>query len=247
MEPAKKFQNQLRQIFSKPGFDLEFVNERVQAAYDYFFKTLDNLVYTTLKQIAELGRKSKTKSYLEELQEIDELQTEAVIKLKKVKLMVQLMMSGRPFTKEDVWSSELKNYKLAKIAKIQHEKRENKSLLDLDDEPIEEVIPLKVSKKDKQEKRSTYLLTLDLIQEGYTIEQIARQRQLSENTINNHIINLIKAEKIELKDVMDEERIRQLEDFFDGYSENSLTPLKDKLGDKVTWDELKLFRASTII
>ena len=90
-------------------------------------------------------------------------------------------------------------------------------------------------------------MTLDLIQEGYTIEQIARQRQLSENTINNHIINLIKAEKIELKDVMDEERIRQLEDFFDGYSENSLTPLKDKLGDKVTWDELKLFRASTII
>jgi uncharacterized protein YpbB len=247
MDPAKKFQNQLRQIFSKPGFDLEFVNERVQAAYDYFFKTLDNLVYTTLKQIAELGRKSKTKAYLEELQEIDELQTEAVIKLKKVKLMVQLMMSGRPFTKEDVWSSELKNYKLAKVAKIQQEKRENKSLLDLDDEPIEEIIPLKTSKKEKKEKRSTYLLTLDLILEGYTIEQIARQRQLSENTINSHFINLIKAEKIELRDVMDEARIRQLEDYFDGYTENSLTPLKEQLGDKVTWEELKLFRASTII
>jgi len=247
MDPAKKFQNQLKQLFSQPGFDIEFINERVQAAYNYFFKSLDSLVYTTLKQMADLGRKSKTKAFLEELQEIDEIQTEVVIKLKKVKLMIELMLSGRPFSKEDIWSSELTNYKIAKIAVIQQERRENKSLLDLDDEPIEEIIPIKKEKKEKKEKRSTYLQTLDLIREGYTLEQIARYRQLSENTINSHYMNLIKAEEIELKDVMSVERIGQLEDYFSEYHEVSLTPLKEKLGDKVTWEELKLYRASTII
>jgi len=247
MDPAKKFQNQLKQLFSQPGFDIEFINERVQAAYNYFFKSLDSLVYTTLKQMADLGRKSKTKAFLEELQEIDEIQTEVVIKLKKVKLMIELMLSGRPFSKEDIWSSELTNYKIAKIAVIQQERRKNKSLLDLDDEPIEEITPIKKEKKEKKEKRSTYLQTLDLIREGYTLEQIARYRQLSENTINSHYMNLIKAEEIELKDVMSVERIGQLEDYFSEYHEVSLTPLKEKLGDKVTWEELKLYRASTII
>ena len=46
---------------------------------------------------------------------------------------------------------------------------------------------------------------------------------------------------------MSKERIRELEDYFDDYNEASLTPLKEKLGDKVNWEELKLFRASTII
>ena len=247
IDPAKKFQNQFRKLFNQEGFVLEHVEERVDAAYHYFFKAIDNVVYTTLKQIAEIGRKSKTKAFLEELQELDELQTETIIKLKKVKLMVELMVNGRPFTKDDLRSSEIKNYKIAKIAKIKQEKRENKSLLDLDDEPIEEIIPIKKEKKEKKEKRSTYLQTLDLIQEGYTIDQIARKRQLSQNTINSHFINLIKAEELELREVMSQERISELQDYFEGYNENSLTPLKEKLGDKVTWEELKLFRASTIV
>jgi len=247
VDPAKKFQNQLNKLFSTQGIDLEHIQERVEAAYNYFFKTLDNVVYSTLKQMADLGRKSKTKAFLEELQELDELQTEAILKLKKSKLMMMLILSERPFTKEDLLNAEIKNYKTAKIAKIQQEKRENKSLLDLDDEPVEEIIPIKKAKKEKKEKRSTYLQTLDLIQEGLTIEQIARKRQLSPNTINSHFMNLIKAEEIELRDVMPEERIRELEYYFDGYTENSLTPLKEQLGDKVTWEELKLYRASTIV
>ena len=46
---------------------------------------------------------------------------------------------------------------------------------------------------------------------------------------------------------MSQERISELQDYFEGYNENYLTHLKEKLGDKVTWEELKLFRASTIV
>jgi hypothetical protein len=35
--------------------------------------------------------------------------------------------------------------------------------------------------------------------------------------------------------------------YFDDYNESSLTPLKEKLGAAVSWEELKLYRASTII
>ena len=88
---------------------------------------------------------------------------------------------------------------------------------------------------------------MDLIREGHSIHQISKIRQLSEKTINSHFINLIKAEEIELSDVMSKERINELETIFEDYHETSITPLKEKLGDTVSWDELKLYRASTII
>ena len=250
MDPAKKFQNQLMVLFSKEQFDLEHIHERVQAAYNYFFKILDGLVYSTLKKISELERMSKIKVFLEEVQELDQLLIEVVLKLKKARLLMELVLSDREITKEVIWNEELKNYKLTKIAIIKQEKRQTRSLLDMDDENGEEFIPIQVAKKgpkEVKEKRSTFHQTLDLVKEGYKVEDIARMRQLSVKTINGHFINLIKSEEIELSDVMSKERIRELEDYFDDYNEASLTPLKEKLGDKVNWEELKLFRASTII
>lgn len=250
LDAAKKFQNQLAFLFQKENEDLEHIYERVQAAYQYFFKILDGVVYSTLKKISELERISKTKSYLEELYELDQLQVETVLKLKKGRLLIELALSNREITKEVVWNEELKNYKIAKIALIKQEKRQTKSLLDMDDENGEEFIPITIAKKGPKEvkiKRTTFELTLDLIREGYSIEKIARLRQLSEKTINGHFINLIKAEEIELSDVMSKERIREIESYFEDYNESSLTPLKEKLGDVVSWEELKLYRASTII
>lgn len=250
MDPAKKFQHQLVSLFIKDNLDIQHINERVQAAYTYFFKILDGLVYSTLKKISELERMSKIKSYLEEVQELDQLQIEVIHKLKKARIITELVFSGKEITKNDIWNEELKNYKLTKIAIIKQEKRQNRSLLDIDDENGEEFIPIKINKnttKKVKEKQSTFHQTLDLIREGYTIEEIARKRQLSLKTINGHFINLIKSEEIELSDVMSMDRIRELENYFEDYTENSLTPLKEKLGDKVSWEELKLYRASTII
>ena len=250
MDAAKKFQNQLISLFNSENADIEHIHERVQAAYSYFFKILDGMVYSTLKKISELERMSKIKVFLEEVQELDQLQIEVVLKLKKARILIELVLSEREITKEVIWNEELKNYKLSKIALIKQEKRQARSLLDMDDENGEEFIPISVSKKSTKEikqKRSTFHQTLDLVREGLKVEEIARVRQLSVKTINGHFINLIKSEEIELSDVMSKERIRELEEFFEDYTENSLTPLKEKLGDKVSWEELKLFRASTII
>jgi hypothetical protein len=46
---------------------------------------------------------------------------------------------------------------------------------------------------------------------------------------------------------MSPKRIHELANLFEGYEGTSLTPLKEKLGNKVTWDELKLYQASTLI
>jgi uncharacterized protein YpbB/GTPase SAR1 family protein len=249
MEPAKKFRNQLDHLFRKERLEMEFVFERVQAAYTYFFKILDGVLTSNLKKIAELQRVRKTKAYSEELEELDELLTEAILKMKKARILMEAIAAGREITKELVWTAEVKNYKVAKLAALKQEFRQNPSLLDMHIGDEEEVIQLKKTKKEpkeKKEKRSTYDQSWDLWQEGHSIEDISRIRQLSENTIYGHFVFLIKAEKVELSDVMDQKRINELADLFGDYQGSSLTPLKEQLGDAVSWEELKLYQASTL-
>jgi len=251
MDPAKKFQAQLNTLFVKDELDVQFIHDRVQAAYTYFFKPLDSVYYSLLKKMAELNLIRKTKQYVEELEELEVLLLETILKLKKTRLLVEAVAAGKEITRENVTSEELQHYKIAKIAGIKQEMRQNRSLLDpiYDDDDFEAIMlnTKKKSPKEKKEKVSTFAQTLELIRAGHTTAEIAAARQLSATTINNHYINLIKAEEIELKDVMAEKRIAELATLFEGYQGLSLGPLKEKLGNKVTWDELKLYQASTIV
>jgi uncharacterized protein YpbB len=72
-------------------------------------------------------------------------------------------------------------------------------------------------------------------------------RQLSATTINGHFVQLIKAEKITLDQVMSDERINELLGYFDNYQGESLNQLKEELGDKASWNELKLIQASKLL
>lgn len=249
VEPAKKFRNQLATLFRTEKIDLEFVHQRVEAAYSYFFKILDTVLTSNLKKIAELSRIKKTKQYIDELTELDELLTSAILKMKKVRLLIEAVSNGREITKEVVWNTEIRNYKISKIASVQQEMRQNPTTLAIDDD-FEDALQLKLKKKvtkEKKEKINTHDQTYSLLREGNSIEEIARIRQLSPQTINNHFVHLIKAEKVALSELLDEKRIRELASYFEDYTETSLAPLKEKLGDKVTWDELKLYQASTLI
>ena len=67
---------------------------------------------------------------------------------------------------------------------------------------------------------------------------------MSEGTIIGHFVKLIKMGELQLEEVMSSDRISELADIFEGYTELSLTPLKEKVGEEFTWDELKLYRAS---
>jgi uncharacterized protein YpbB len=245
IEPSKKFRNQLVSIFSHEKIDLTFAQERVRAAYDYFFKILDDVLTSNLKKILELSKSRKTKQYAEELEELDEILTTTILKLKKARILIEAFVSGKELSKEIVWNTEINNYKIGKIAALKQEARQSPTLLDEDE--TETYIPVRVVKKQitpKKEKKNTYELTLNLLQEGLTIEEIAQKRQLSLSTINGHFATLIKAEKIEIHDVLANDRILILQDLFFEYEGSSLGSLKEKSGDKVTWDELKLYQAS---
>ncbi len=249
MDPARKFCRQLEQVLQAPKFDVHFLNERVQAAYLYFFKSLDDVLSSNLRKIGELSRVRKTKQYAEELEELDEVLTETILRLKRARLLIEAVSAGKEITKSIVWNHEIANYKIGKVAAIKQELKQVPSLLD-DPEDEYDAIFTKTSKKlsaAKKEKKSTYESTLDLLEEGKDASEIARIRQLSPQTIASHFAYLIRMEKIAITDVMSPKRINELANMFEGFEGTSLSPLKEKLGNKVTWDELKLYQAHSML
>ncbi|MDD2982705.1 MAG: helix-turn-helix domain-containing protein [Crocinitomicaceae bacterium] len=248
MDASQKFTNQLERLFQQADVDVAFISSRVDAAYNYFFKTLDGLVYSTLKKIEELKKIKQTKAYLEELEELDELQITTILNIKKAKTLMKAVADGIDITKEAIINDEIKHYKIAKLAKIKQEFRKDPSTMFSVDFDVEEVIPIQKEKATSKlsSKKSTTDQTLDLIQKGYSIAEIANQRVLNEVTILAHCAKLIQQEKLELKELLSFERIDQLKSAFDGFDGGSVTPIKEKYGDEFTWEELRMYRASLL-
>lgn len=247
IEQSRKFRDQLTRIFNAEQVDMEHLTERVYAAYDYFFKSLDGVVYSTLKKMAEVQQKKGTKQYNEELEELDVLNTEVVLSLKKARKLCEAVRNGRELTKEVLYTDEIKNYKTAKVELIKNEIRQSKSTFDFDTDFVQIKTKKEKQKERKKSKVDTYTQTLEMIKDGMSLEEITRERQLSMSTISNHCCRLLQREKIELRDIMDSSRINELSDIFDEFDGTSLTPLKNQAGDKFTWDELKMYRASLLL
>ena len=72
-------------------------------------------------------------------------------------------------------------------------------------------------------------------------------RKLTPQTISNHIAKLVQIKAMAISEVYPEDKIHELSEAFQGYSEASLNGLKEKYGNKFTWDELKIFKASLTI
>ena len=79
------------------------------------------------------------------------------------------------------------------------------------------------------------------------LEEIALSRQLSESTIYSHITQLIRAEKVTLNDVMSAKRIKEIKNILEQVKGNSLSQIKAQVGNQISWDELRIYQASTII
>ncbi|WP_347051376.1 helix-turn-helix domain-containing protein [Flavobacterium olei] len=245
LDPSQKFINQLNKIFIKETVDLFFVKERVEAAYDYFFKPMDKLVEDLIYKMAEIQKFKKVKEYYEELTFLEDLQTKAVLRLMKARLLMEVMVSGEAISKEKLSSPIIKNYKNNKAEKIRDELKITNTDIFRIEEPVVRYKSARAEKNElKTAKKTTVEETHDLWLEKYSVEDIARMRKLTVQTIGTHLIKLIQSKKIEISDVMPYDKILALREAFQFYQEESLNGLKEKHGDEFTWDELKMFKAS---
>lgn len=240
IDPSQKFILQLRKLFAENP-DLQFVNERIQAAFNYFLLPMDNLVYEILFKLEEVKRIKKVKAYYDELLVLEELQIKAVLRLMKAKLMIEILVKGETISKEKLSSDEIKYYRINKMETVTQEFKKVKITLIDDEEDIDRYAK---KEKKKEPKKSTLQETFELWQQQLSVAEIASIRKLTEQTIGGHLAKLIEAKSIKISEVLPEDKIIELAEAFKGFEGNSVTELKEKYGEKFSWDELKMFKAS---
>ena len=242
VDPAKKFIQQLNVLFSKETVDLNHISDRMQAAYAFFFNPMDELVFEILWKLEEVKRLKKAKAYFDELVLLEEFQTKAVLRLMKAKLLIETVVAGETISKEKLTSPDIKLYVSRKVAAIQATfKKVNANLIE-DDLDEERYLPKKKTKSPT--KKTTVEETYDLWKQNNSIAEIASIRVLTKQTIYGHFVKLIQSEKVAIEDIIPSDKLDELAAAYKGYKDESLNALMEKHGDKFSWEEARMFKAS---
>ena len=111
---------------------------------------------------------------------------------------------------------------------------------------VERSIPI-ARKGRRQEvggKGSTYETTRQLLEQGLSVEQIAKERSMKESTVVDHLERLIEdGMDIDLRPMLPPaEKVGEIKKAFEEMGGKLLKPIKELLGDDYSYDEIKMVR-----
>lgn len=240
-EPSRKFQFQLDRLFSVEQPDIGFIIERLKAATQYFQPLLEAVLESLFWKMEEISRLKKAKQYYQEIEDLEMQLTKALLRLFRAREMALAVSDGKALDKTILSGASTAGYREKIRSKVRSAFRE--ANVTIVDEGNFDQYSRNRKKEPKEKKKSTVIMTYELWSEKHSVKEIALMRSLTTQTINGHIAKLIEARAIALTEVLPEVRIQELAEIFEGYTEESLSPLKERHGDRFTWDELKLYKA----
>ncbi len=102
--------------------------------------------------------------------------------------------------------------------------------------------PQKESKEEppKEPKISTYEITKNMIEEGLSPEQIAKERGLKLSTIYGHLARFIEKDIYDASQFVSEAHYDTIRDYFESTEDPSLGAAKDVLGDEFDYGEIRM-------
>ncbi len=104
-----------------------------------------------------------------------------------------------------------------------------------------EVIPKKTITKGQ-----TQLITLQLYQEGLSVQDIAKQRSLAKSTIESHLAQLISKGQLKVEEVLPSERFQALKTFMTTTDYDNLNDLRQKVGEDYSFGELRMMHNAIV-
>lgn len=115
---------------------------------------------------------------------------------------------------------------------------------------LESLISEKPAKRERKQstgspskKIDTYAETFRLFKEGKSILAIAAERKLSVGTIEGHLTRYVAQKEIQLEELVSKEVISLVEEALKGHDGKSIIPIKEKLGEAVTYGEIRMVMA----
>ncbi|MEQ9414691.1 MAG: helix-turn-helix domain-containing protein, partial [Cyclobacteriaceae bacterium] len=176
--------------------DHEKLLERINRGSAYYKNILNEKVKMLLLHTAEMKQHKRVKTYLNGLEELDQLFSKTLEEVDKSQLLIEGILNGN----QSFDFSELAKTRLAERGRL------------LDEIKAQFPDSKKGSGKKKGGRKkggpSTFDITLQMWKEGKDIETIAKERELVPGTIEGHLAKAVQNGQIEIFDFIKEEDVK---------------------------------------
>ena len=228
---AQIFTKHLEQLINHTTPNLFGAFTRLQAAEEYFVKKFKFVLLNIRKQREKMARITKTKAYTEELSELETVLLNQIIAFIKSTVLLKGVLDGEEITKEHFANAKTDEIYKALFQAAQSVKAD--SSFNGVQEPII---------KPKKAAGETFLLTYNAFASGKTPQEIAQERSMALGTVYSHLGKFILKGTLKIEDILNAETLNDMmlaSQYFDGVS---ITSMKEKMSDKYSWEELRLFK-----
>jgi ATP-dependent exoDNAse (exonuclease V) alpha subunit len=110
---------------------------------------------------------------------------------------------------------------------------------------ISEKIPKRKRKEAKGPKVDTKAETFRLYKLGKSVTEIANERNLTAQTIEGHLAHYVQKGSIKIEELVSREKLVLIEPEIKNFNGGSIAPIKEKLGNRASWGEIRLVMAWT--
>ena len=227
------FRSQLKRLLLSNNREL--LLERIAKGSAYYTTFMGENLKQLLFHLAEVMRRTRTKTYRNALSEIDQQIMIAMGKLERAGYIIDSILSDRKIEiaetgREGLIQRRDELWKTAqKAAKDKPGSGSTKSVR-------------KRRKSTKQEKGETYRITWTMIKEGRSIKEIAAKRNLAASTIERHIVRGISDGTVDIFTVLQKERVQAVAGLLKDSTDTIVELYKAQNG-KYTHGELHMVRA----
>jgi len=101
----------------------------------------------------------------------------------------------------------------------------------------------KAESGEKKKKIDTKAESFRLYKEGKPIDEIAKERSLTKQTIEGHLAHYVSVGEINIEELVSKEKISLIEPHTKEFKGGSITTIKEKLGNKISFGEIRLVLA----
>lgn len=147
-----------------------------------------------------------------------------------IKELARVPNLGKVFIQK--YGNDIIDFIKSNFTKKEIEEHRSKTLLEEDKNPS-----LLTDDKDLP----THMITYNLYQAGKSISEIAKERNMNESTIANHLSMFVSTGELTLEEFVEENKIKNIIASYQKFkNENKLKPIKEDLGDDYSYDEIRM-------
>jgi hypothetical protein len=232
---ANKFLAQIQRLCqdkSPEGFKM--LMKRTVAAEHYFNPFLKKMSENIFERMELVKQEKQIIAFLTELMEMESLVYEQYKNIRKATALLKATMEGKEFTRKDV-----------------------SALLDADNRALEMKKALGMantldftakkpaaakSKKAtaKAPKEDTKELSLQLLKQGKTPMEIAKERKMVIGTIEGHLAHYVANQEISAKEVIGSRKLEKILQAIKLLKTQQMNPIREHLGREYTYGEIKI-------